>query len=66
MVASDDAGAWRFAPASPVLENIAAQLETAYAERPMAVISAILAAPNDRLRNFADAFRFPKKDDKDG
>jgi hypothetical protein len=37
---------------------LADQLETAYRERPAAVVKAILSSPNDKLQSFADAFRF--------
>lgn len=63
LVASNDAGGWRYTPASPLLSDLVEQLERAYGERPVAVISAIVGSPDDRLRNFADAFRFPKKGD---
>jgi hypothetical protein len=58
-----EGGGWRYAPAAPALDAFCAQLDQAYAERPVAIINAIVASPNDRLRNFSDAFRFPKKDD---
>jgi DNA-binding IclR family transcriptional regulator len=63
LVDCDPNGDWRFAPASAELDALAARLEQVYAERPFAVIAAILDTPNDRLRSFADAFRFPKKED---
>jgi|GEM_PF-273352 len=53
----------RYAPASPTLDELCARLEAAYGERPVAVINAIVASPNDRLKSFADAFRFTKKDE---
>jgi hypothetical protein len=59
----EESGRSRYAPAAPALDQLTAQLEQAYAERPFAVINAIAASPNDRLKNFSDAFRFPKKDD---
>lgn len=63
LVAVDEHGRWRYAPISPEHEKSAADLEAAYAERPVAVINAIASQPNDRLKNFADAFRITKKDD---
>lgn len=63
LVLRTDAGRWRYAPAAPALESLCEALERAYAERPVAVINAIAASPNDRLQSFADAFRFTKKDD---
>jgi hypothetical protein len=37
------------------------ELEAAYAARPLAVIKAILAAPNEKIQTFADAFRVKKE-----
>ena len=55
-------GAWRFAPASPRLAQLSGELEQAYLETPVAVVDVIVASPNTRLKNFADAFRFKDKD----
>ncbi len=63
LLSCDEAGNCRYAPATPVLEQLCEQLERAYRERPVAVINAIVATPSDRLRDFADAFRFTKKDE---
>jgi hypothetical protein len=63
LVVQEHGGAWRYAPASPALDQIVAELDAAYAEKPVTVINAIMAAPTDRLKTFADAFRFPKKKD---
>lgn len=63
LVVRDEAGLWRYAPATPTLSALSDRLEQAYGERPVTVINAIAASPDDRLRNFADAFRFPKKDE---
>lgn len=56
-------GKWCYAPVTLTLENYAGALERAYAERPVTVINAIVASPNDRLKTFSDAFRFPKKNE---
>jgi len=53
----DDAGCWRYAPASPLLEDLAGRLATAYRERPVKVIN-FIAAPPDPVQGLADAFRF--------
>lgn len=53
----------RYGPASPALEQLCEELAAAYTERPVTVINAIVSTPNDRLKSFADAFRFKKKDD---
>jgi hypothetical protein len=63
LVASEESGAWRYAPASPALEQLSERLQAAYSERPVAVITAIVDQPSNRLRSFSDAFRFPRKDE---
>jgi hypothetical protein len=63
LVVREESGAWRYAPASPALDQLTAELEAVYAERPVAIVNAIMTTPTDRLRSFADAFRFPRKDD---
>ena len=47
---------YRYAPASPVLDELCARLESAYRERPVAVIN-LIARP-DPLQSLADAFKF--------
>jgi hypothetical protein len=61
LIASDAAG-YRFAPASPALQELSALLEKEYRERPVAVVDTIVSAPSDRIKDFADAFRFKEKD----
>ena len=63
LIACDEDGACRYAPATPALDQLCERLAAAYAERPVAVINAIIAAPNERLKTFADAFRFTKKEE---
>ncbi len=63
LVVREETGHWRYAPAAPALDQLVAELDAAYAEKPVTIINAIMAAPTDRLKTFADAFRFPKKDD---
>jgi hypothetical protein len=63
LVASAADGACAYAPASPGLDDLCNRLAAAYAERPVAVITAIVQAPSNRLKTFADAFRFRKKDE---
>jgi hypothetical protein len=63
LLVREESGLWRYAPAAPALDQLSQQLADLYAERPVAVINAIMATPTDRLKSFADAFRFPKKDD---
>jgi hypothetical protein len=56
----NEPGAIGLAPLSPALADQLDRLAAAYAERPLTVINAIIASPNDRLKSFADAFRIPK------
>lgn len=58
-----DAASCRYAPASPELDALCERLERAYAERPIAVINAIVQSPTERRQSFADAFKFTKKDE---
>jgi hypothetical protein len=54
---SEEGGVFRYWPATPRLEMLAAEIETLYASKPATVIKAILGAPHDRLRIFSDAFK---------
>jgi hypothetical protein len=53
----DEAGCWRYAPAGPVLDELAAGLERAYRERPVSIIN-LIAAPPDPIQGLADAFKW--------
>lgn len=53
-----EADCYRYAPASPVLEDLCLKLEAAYRERPVAVINMIARPVADPLQSLADAFRF--------
>lgn len=61
LVAHDDDGRYRYAPASTFLAEFGDLVERQYRERPVAVIN-LIAAPEDRLQQLADAFRFRGKD----
>jgi hypothetical protein len=50
-------GRHSFAPASLVIAQMCDVLEAAYRERPVAVIN-LISAPEERLKQLADAFRF--------
>lgn len=63
LVVREENGAWRYAPAAPALDQLVGELQATYAEKPVTVINAIMAAPTDQLKSFADAFRFPQKKD---
>lgn len=51
---------YRYAPATAHLEGLAQRLEASYSQKPSMTVKAILTAPNDKLRNFADAFRIKR------
>jgi hypothetical protein len=53
----------RYQPATPELDQMCERLARSYAERPVAVINAIIQSPAERRQSFADAFRFNKKED---
>jgi hypothetical protein len=60
LIALGDAGA-SFQPQSPDRTELVAALADLYAQKPIAVINAIFASPNDKIRSFSDAFLFQKK-----
>ena len=55
-----DGERYAYAPASAALERYCDTLDQAYRERPVSVVNAIVTAPNDKLQNFADAFRLKR------
>lgn len=57
LVRVEETGEVRFAPLTTVLENFAAGLAELYRVKPMEVLKTIAAAPNEKLRQFSDAFR---------
>lgn len=63
LVMRDDEGCHRYAPAAPALDNLCAQLDAAYRERPVAVIN-MISKPRDPLQSLADAFKFRGDDEK--
>jgi len=52
---------YRYQQSSKQLDALCQQLETEYARKPVKVIGAILEAPDEKLRIFADAFRLSGK-----
>lgn len=56
-IAVDGESRYRYQPASVDLDRISARVEALYATKPLAVAKAIMTAPNDKLRIFADAFK---------
>jgi hypothetical protein len=57
LAVEDHVACWRYAPAGPVLDNLAARLEAAYRERPVSIIN-LIAAPPDPIQGLADAFKW--------
>lgn len=56
LVVKGEDGRFRFAPAADLLEELTVALAEAYAERPVAVINAIVST-DAKLQLLADAFR---------
>jgi hypothetical protein len=56
LVAETD-GRYEYRPASGMLSGLVEELQRIYATKPVTVIKAIMAAPNEKLRIFSDAFR---------
>jgi hypothetical protein len=57
LIATDEAGRCCYRPASEQLDSFVRAAQTLYVAKPLAVINAIAAAPNEKLRIFAEAFR---------
>jgi len=57
---------YRFQAATPALDSMVAKLNEMYSQRRVAVISLIYSQPTDRVRTFADAFKFRKDKDQKG
>ena len=57
---TEEGGHYRYRPATAELERAVHELESAYAARPLAVVKAVLAAPNEKIQTFADAFKVKK------
>lgn len=62
LVTRDEEGRYAYAPASAALDHYCDVLDRTYRERPVSVVNAIVTAPNDKLQNFADAFRLKRGD----
>lgn len=61
LVLQDEEANFRYAPASPMLIEFCDELDAEYRARPVAVIS-LIAAPQERIQQLADAFRFKGRD----
>jgi hypothetical protein len=55
---------YAYAPKTTELAATVAQLAQAYRERRVTIINLIYSAPLEQLRNFSDAFRIRKQEDK--
>ena len=51
----------RYRPASPELDHVGELVRKVYAAKPATVIGAIFEMPDDKLRSFAEAFKFSKE-----
>jgi hypothetical protein len=58
LVARDGEQGCRYQPASPELDHIGELVRKIYAAKPATVIGAIFESSDDKLRAFAQAFRF--------
>lgn len=59
ILAKDDEG-YSYWPQTPKLENNITQLFALYHERPVTIVTFIFTKPEDKLKGFADAFKFKK------
>ena len=57
LIAEEEAGLFCYRPVSETLDSFVAGAQALYTAKPLAVINAIAAAPNEKLRIFSDAFR---------
>ena len=60
LVTEAGGGGYRYAPQTPELERVVAQLEQTYAARPLEIVRQIVAAPNEKIQTLADAFKVKK------
>lgn len=58
LITRDENDAYRFQCATAESESLCEALALASEERPLALRDAIISAPNNKLRDLADAFRF--------
>jgi len=60
LIVEEAEGRYLYQPARAELGEMVDRLAAAYRDFPFAVTQAILSAPNDKIRIFADAFRLKK------
>lgn len=51
---------YSYAPKSQKLDELITKLSALYNERPVAIVTYIFTKPEDKLKGFADAFKFKK------
>ena len=64
LVAVEPDGGYRYRPVAAVLDQWAGEVETAYRQKPSAVIKLIFSSPDSKVQIFADSFLFRGKEDK--
>ena len=57
LLAAEPTDRFCYRPASEHLGALVSDMQSLYRAKPLTVINAIAAAPNEKLRIFADAFR---------
>lgn len=62
LVAGDTESGYHYRQGSARLDAICERIETVYARRPVSLIRALLDAPDEKLRQLADAFRIAPKE----
>lgn len=60
LLARDSVDAWRYAPGSAEDDAALDEIETMLKSQPFVLMELILAAPNESLKSFSDAFRLRK------
>ena len=51
---------YKYQPKTPELAEKVKNLHASYLEKPVAVVTCIFDKPNDKLKGFADAFKFKR------
>ena len=63
LAVQDEAGQYRYAPASDLLAQFGELIARQYKERPVSIVT-LIAAPEHRIQQLADAFRFGFRSDR--